>query len=59
MNIVSECFIPSVLSRRYLDSPEAQEEGEFEYRTLAHLPAAHIAGVQGYFVNPLCLCPVA
>lgn len=22
------------------------------YRTLAHLPAAHIAGVQGYFVNP-------
>lgn len=24
----------------------------FEYRTLAHLPAAHIAGVQGYFVNP-------
>lgn len=25
----------------------------FEYRTLAHLPAAHIAGCQGYFVNPL------
>jgi 4-coumarate--CoA ligase len=24
----------------------------FEYRTLAHLPAAHIAGCQGYFVNP-------
>jgi hypothetical protein len=24
----------------------------FEYRTIAHLPAAHIAGVQGYFVNP-------
>ncbi|TVY83939.1 putative acyl-coenzyme A synthetase [Lachnellula suecica] len=24
----------------------------FEYRTLAHLPAAHIAGVQGYLVNP-------
>lgn len=23
-----------------------------DYRTLAHLPAAHIAGVQGYFVNP-------
>jgi 4-coumarate--CoA ligase len=21
-------------------------------RTLAHLPAAHIAGVQGYFINP-------
>lgn len=25
---------------------------QFEYRTLAHLPAAHIAGVQGYFINP-------
>ncbi|KAH7039754.1 uncharacterized protein B0I36DRAFT_309222 [Microdochium trichocladiopsis] len=24
---------------------------DFEYVTLAHLPAAHIAGVQGYFVN--------
>jgi 4-coumarate--CoA ligase len=24
----------------------------FEMRTLAHLPAAHIAGVQGYFINP-------
>jgi len=24
----------------------------FEYRTLAHLPTAHIAGMQGYFVNP-------
>ncbi|KAK3900214.1 putative acyl-coenzyme A synthetase [Staphylotrichum tortipilum] len=22
------------------------------YRTIAHLPAAHIAGIQGYFVNP-------
>jgi 4-coumarate--CoA ligase len=25
---------------------------DFDYRTLAHLPAAHIAGLQGYFVNP-------
>lgn len=25
---------------------------KFEYRTLAHLPAAHVAGCQGYFVNP-------
>lgn len=24
----------------------------FEYRTLAHVPAAHIAGMQGYFVHP-------
>ena len=24
----------------------------FQYRTLAHLPVAHIAGIQGYLVNP-------
>lgn len=24
----------------------------FEYRTLAHLPVAHIAGIQGYLINP-------
>lgn len=31
---------------------EAAGDGPFEYRTLAHLPVAHIAGLQGYFVNP-------
>jgi acyl-CoA synthetase (AMP-forming)/AMP-acid ligase II len=25
---------------------------DFEYRTLAHLPVAHIAGIQGYLINP-------
>ena len=24
----------------------------FSYRTLAHLPVAHIAGIQGYLINP-------
>jgi acyl-CoA synthetase (AMP-forming)/AMP-acid ligase II len=24
----------------------------FEYRTIAHLPTAHIAGIQGYLINP-------
>jgi 4-coumarate--CoA ligase len=24
----------------------------FEYRTIAHLPVAHIAGIQGYLINP-------
>ncbi|KAK0726471.1 hypothetical protein B0T21DRAFT_336830 [Apiosordaria backusii] len=28
---------------------------EHIYRTVAHLPAAHIAGIQGYFVNPFYL----
>ncbi|KAI4934002.1 uncharacterized protein J4E92_003672 [Alternaria infectoria] len=27
----------------------------FEYRTIAHLPTAHIAGVQGYLINPFYL----
>ncbi|KAL1621348.1 hypothetical protein SLS56_009234 [Neofusicoccum ribis] len=26
---------------------------EFVYRTLAHLPTAHIAGIQGYLINPV------
>ncbi|QDS69439.1 hypothetical protein FKW77_005473 [Venturia effusa] len=25
----------------------------FDYKTIAHLPVAHIAGMQGYFVNPM------
>jgi 4-coumarate--CoA ligase len=25
---------------------------DFDYRTIAHLPVAHIAGMQGYLVNP-------
>ncbi|OBT58401.1 hypothetical protein VE04_00778 [Pseudogymnoascus sp. 24MN13] len=47
-NIVSAAFITGELGREYT----AQRGTPFEYRTLAHLPAAHIAGVQGYFINP-------
>lgn len=32
---------------------EARERPDLNYITLAHLPAAHIAGVQGYLVNTL------
>lgn len=32
---------------------EARERPDLKYITLAHLPAAHIAGVQGYLVNVL------
>jgi 4-coumarate--CoA ligase len=48
-NIVAECYIPSTMSR---EQRAARGENPMEYRTLAHLPAAHIAGVQGYFINP-------
>jgi 4-coumarate--CoA ligase len=51
-NIVAECFIPTHMSREQLADREAKGEPPFQYRTLAHLPAAHIAGVQGYFINP-------
>ncbi|KAJ4307372.1 hypothetical protein N0V94_009746, partial [Neodidymelliopsis sp. IMI 364377] len=30
----------------------ASTRPDFEYRTLAHLPVAHIAGIQGYLINP-------
>lgn len=30
----------------------AENNPDFKYSTLAHLPTAHIAGIQGYFINP-------
>lgn len=57
-NMVAEAFLPSSINRRAwasrppLNTDDAPPLGE-NYRTLAHLPPAHISGVQGYFVNPL------
>jgi 4-coumarate--CoA ligase len=31
---------------------QARERRSFQYKTLAHLPAAHVAGVISYFINP-------
>ncbi|KAL2276064.1 hypothetical protein FJTKL_01350 [Diaporthe vaccinii] len=56
-NMVAEAFLPSSINRRAwaskpsLNTDDAPSLGE-NYRTLAHLPPAHISGVQGYFVNP-------
>lgn len=47
-NMVAEAFLTLEASKEHY----ARTNPAFEYRTLAHLPAAHIAGVQGYFVNP-------
>ncbi|KAK1245924.1 hypothetical protein MKX07_004993 [Trichoderma sp. CBMAI-0711] len=46
-NMVSECYLPGTLGR------EAWERigRDFPRSTLGHLPAAHIAGLQSYFVN--------
>lgn len=33
----------------------AEKRPGLEYRTIAHLPTAHIAGIQGYLINPFYL----
>lgn len=51
-NIVSEGLIPQYMYREWEQRQAARKVWNMEYRTLAHLPAAHIAGVQGYLINP-------
>ncbi|KAJ5515015.1 hypothetical protein N7463_004567 [Penicillium fimorum] len=42
--IITQTAIETYLSRQHVFS-------EFQYRTIAHLPSAHISGLQGYFIN--------
>ncbi|KAG5985064.1 hypothetical protein E4U55_001805 [Claviceps digitariae] len=49
-NMVAEGALPSLMARPVFDR-WAAEGRPLERRTLGHLPTAHIAGVQGYFVN--------
>ncbi|KAG9665216.1 acetyl-CoA synthetase-like protein, partial [Aureobasidium melanogenum] len=49
-NMVAEAFLPAFINRPIWQDWAAAGE-PFELRTLAHLPTAHISGVQGYFVN--------
>lgn len=51
-NMVAAAVITGELGKTHIRERAAAGLPAFEYRTLAHLPAAHIAGVQGYFVNP-------
>lgn len=52
-NMVSEGLLPYFMHKEWQEKEKAHNpDFSFQYRTLAHLPAAHIAGVQGYFVNP-------
>lgn len=54
LNLVSEGLLPQLQFREYVARRKAKDPSySFTYRTIAHLPAAHIAGCQGYFVNPL------
>jgi 4-coumarate--CoA ligase len=54
-NITSEALIPQYMCREWMlrEATRKPTAPSFEYRTLAHLPAAHIAGCQGYFINPV------
>jgi len=53
LNMVAEGILPQFMLREYFEREKQKNPSfKFEYRTLAHLPAAHIAGLQGYLVNP-------
>ncbi|KAE8419456.1 hypothetical protein BDV36DRAFT_294290 [Aspergillus pseudocaelatus] len=49
MNLVSEAIIPQLVLR---ESRKGKPHLEAPYRTIGHLPTAHIAGCQGYFITP-------
>ncbi|KAH9904752.1 hypothetical protein F4778DRAFT_44358 [Xylariomycetidae sp. FL2044] len=61
-NMVAEAYLPASINRpiwaRWASAAPEVVGGSrprprpFASRTLAHLPAAHVSGVQGYFVNP-------
>ncbi|KAF1962883.1 4-coumarate-CoA ligase-like protein [Byssothecium circinans] len=48
LNLVTEAVIPGDMFKSWI----VTDRPNFEYRTLAHLPLAHIAGIQGYLINP-------
>ncbi|KAF2462984.1 4-coumarate-CoA ligase-like protein [Lindgomyces ingoldianus] len=47
-NLVAETVIPGSMFQSWI----CNSNPSFQYRTLAHLPTAHIAGIQGYLINP-------
>lgn len=52
-NIVSQALIPQYQIREFFVREKKKDPNyNYEYRTVAHLPAAHVAGLQGYFINP-------
>ncbi|KAK8014043.1 hypothetical protein PG990_007339 [Apiospora arundinis] len=56
-NLVAESFITSVYNRDWAmeqaKNAPTPAAAPFEYRTLAHLPTSHIAGLWGYFVGAM------
>ncbi|PSR83589.1 hypothetical protein BD289DRAFT_280459 [Coniella lustricola] len=47
--MVSECFLNMEPIKEFSE----REHPGVQYRTLAHVPAAHMAGVQSYFINSM------
>ncbi|RNJ55278.1 hypothetical protein D7B24_008799 [Verticillium nonalfalfae] len=53
-NMVAHALITRYSYRDFLNRQQTKDPTfSFEYRTIAHVPAAHIAGIQGYFVQPV------
>lgn len=46
-NFVAEAIMTQATIKTYL----SRTGKNFDYRVIAHLPSAHIAGLQGYFIN--------
>lgn len=53
LNLVAECYITSLSGREWAMKQIAQGKTLTPYRTLAHLPISHIAGLFGYLIAPL------
>ncbi|KAL4907393.1 hypothetical protein BDW74DRAFT_149077 [Aspergillus multicolor] len=49
LNLVSEALFTQLVLR---DSKRAKPDLDVPYRTVGHLPTAHIAGCLGYFITP-------
>lgn len=52
-NFVTESIITQSVVGTYLSRTGRRVHVDYHYRAIAHLPAAHISGLQGYYLNGL------
>ena len=55
-NFVAEAIMTQTAIGTYLSRTNRKLNVDFKYRTLAHLPVAHISGLQSYFINGTMSC---
>ncbi|KAF9698225.1 hypothetical protein EKO04_003399 [Ascochyta lentis] len=48
LNLIAEAVLTGDMFKSWISTSRP----DFEYRTIAHLPIAHIAGIQGHLINP-------